>query len=170
MKNLLIIFMLFPLFLNAQGLFQKPVESCYVDYKTCLKDNKRGYILTAATIFLSGILNGINQDLQFHYSEFQRTFPRANDNFWNPAISWKNKHEWKDGQIVGEKFPLSRTLFVFTTDGKHITDTGRRLFTTASIVFSYNQKKNWKHYLLDAIFITVVRNLGFHLTYSLIIK
>lgn len=171
MKNIVLISLLClaPAMLFGQGLFVKADDS-YSTYKYCLKENKNSYLLVLSTTFLAGMLNGVNQDLQFHYWEFARTFPRANENFWNPAISWKNKHEWRDGVIVGEKFPLSRSLFVFTTDGKHITDTGGRLLTTASIIFSYNKKKNWKHYLLDAAILTVVRNLGFHLTYSLIVK
>ena len=152
-------------------MFEADKESYIaMTYLDMLEANKNSYIITMTATFLAGAVNGINQDIQYHYSEFERTFPKANPQFWNPAISWENKHEWKDGQIVGSKFPMSRNILAFTTDGKHATDTARRLLTTASIVFSYSKKKNWKHYVLDAIILTAIRNLGFHLTYSLIIK
>jgi len=74
--------------------------------------------------FLAGTMDAVQDKLQFHYEA--SVFPRGDDKllggteqFWNPAISWKNK--WKDGQKAnGERFIFSSTALVFITDGWHL--------------------------------------------------
>jgi hypothetical protein len=42
------------------------------------------------------------------------------DPFWDPEISWRRK--WRNGDPkFGERFPGSSTVFVFLTDGWHLS-------------------------------------------------
>lgn len=169
-----LIFILFPFFAISQiddSVFIDLYElQEYETYKVCYKSNKKSYLITGLVVFVEGMLNGVGQDMQYHYAEFKRTFPNANDQFWNPNISWKNKYMDVDGGDYREKFSLSKTALVWTTDGKHLIDTAQRGLVTTALILSYNKRKNWKHYLLDAAALTLIRSAGFHLTYSIIIK
>ena len=83
-------------------------------------------------LLLAGISEAIMDKLQFHYS--LSVFSKFNPLFWNPEISWKNK--WKNGDsLQGEKFWLSSTLFVFTTDAWHLFKFFRNLFFFSAIHF-----------------------------------
>lgn len=70
--------------------------------------------------------------LVHRYPAMKRKF-NLNDNFWNPEISWRNKHELGNPDL-GEKFPLSRTALVFTTDGFHLLKSVRNVSITATTV------------------------------------
>lgn len=121
-----------------------------------------------ACMFLAGAMNGVNQDLLFHYHEFQNTFPRANPEFWDPSISWRNKYKNGDPSL-GEAFPGSSTIFVAATDGYHATVAGRNLMITTSICLS-PQTKGWKPLLKKTILYTLTYSVGFELVYDKIIK
>ena len=174
MKILIYIFMLVPVIGFSQiddNIINQLYElQPYSTYNECYKVNKKNYLITGGLVFLGGALNGIAEDMQFHYWEFKRTFPNANPKFWNPTYSWKNKYMDVDGGDYREKFPLSTTALAFTTDGYHLVRTSQRLMFTTSLVMTYDKKKNWKHYLTDMVLYTLVRSIGFHTTYSLIIK
>ena len=68
------------------------------------------------TAILCGVAKYITDTINFRYST--SIFARLNPLFWNPAISWRNK--WKDGSTTKERFFLSSTLLVFTTDAWHL--------------------------------------------------
>jgi hypothetical protein len=45
---------------------------------------------------------------------------RFKENFWNPKHSWKNKWTYNHKEkTLRERFPLSSTVLVFTTDAWH---------------------------------------------------
>jgi len=75
-------------------------------------------------VFIAGMLDGTRDTLQFHYE--QSIFPRGKEErflgqgeqFWNPAISWRNKYENGDPK-QGNRFLGSSTFLVFLTDGWH---------------------------------------------------
>ena len=81
-------------------------------------------IFKLSLVILAGIFNAIMDTLSIfgfdnsvfgRYSIFKR-FKR----FLDPDISWANK--WKGGKReLGEKFPGSSTIFVFTTDMWHLS-------------------------------------------------
>lgn len=122
-----------------------------------------------AVVFVSGALDGWNQQISYHYADFEKVFPHANDGFWNPEISWKNKYELdNEGNIRGEKFPLSTTALVFMTDGYHLTRTGYKLTGTVGAVWLMGEKKKWYYYVIDGLIYTVARGLGFHATYTVL--
>ena len=65
-----------------------------------------GYKIQPSTIVLlyfSGFFNGYRDVLNYHYYVFKDHHPNANDQFWNPAISWKNKYKNNDPS-QGPKF------------------------------------------------------------------
>lgn len=70
-------------------------------------------------IIIAAISNSSMDTLQFHYStSIFKNF--KNQNFFNPELSWKNK--WymdSKGNILGEKFLGSSTIFTFLTDAWH---------------------------------------------------
>lgn len=71
-------------------------------------------------IIIAAISNSILDSLQFHYSiSFFKKL--KNQQFFNPELSWKNK--WKfdvKGNIIGEKFFGSSTIFTSLTDAWHL--------------------------------------------------
>ena len=78
-----------------------------------------------ACSFLAGLADGARDTLSFRYS--QSIFPQGpgerllggGEQFWNPALSWRNK--WKNGDPAqGERYPGSSTALVFLTDGWHL--------------------------------------------------
>jgi len=70
-------------------------------------------IISAILAFVSGMSEGLNNTLLFRYSKFKLRFPKANEQYWNPFISWENKNNrgsW-----------LFRNILSFLTDGFHVT-------------------------------------------------
>lgn len=70
-------------------------------------------------IIIASIADSVLDSLQFHYSiSIFKKF--KNQQFFNPELSWKNK--WKldeKGNIIGEKFLGSSTIFTSLTDAWH---------------------------------------------------
>jgi len=128
----------------------------------------RKEIAPIATMFLAGAANGLNQDLLFHYHEFESTFPNANPQFWDPELSWRNKYLNGD-PAQGERFPGSSTIFAGFTDGYHSTIMTRNLFITTSICLS-PQTRGWKPFLTKTLVYSLSYGLGFELVYNKLIR
>ncbi|MBC8047000.1 MAG: hypothetical protein H7Y00_09415 [Fimbriimonadaceae bacterium] len=133
------------------------------------RDNNSRQEIKTVVALISGMCDGFSQTLYAHYPEFQKKFPGANEEFWNPAISWKNKYENGD-PALGERFPGSTTVFVFSTDAYHLFRTINKanLITIGGLEFS--ERKKFKEYALDLVIYSIVYATGFHLTYSIIFK
>jgi hypothetical protein len=73
--------------------------------------------------------------IQFHFNNsIFKNF--KNKLFWDPRISWVNKY--KDGNpLNGEKFFLSKSLFVGLTDGWHLFKSFRTLFIFSGFYFTF---------------------------------
>ena len=129
----------------------------------------RNTAIRCGLMFVSGMADGTAETLRVNYSDFKAVFPKANDSYWNPSISWHNK--WKNGDIrQGEKFPLSSTALVFTTDGYHQIRMIRNSTMIAAITIPIGKKKNWKGYVAEAGLSYISYTLGFTLTWDLIFK
>jgi len=155
-------------------------------YSLNAQNKLRKYLLTGTGQLVSGMLDGTIESISYHYENgFKTRFPKANDVFWNPAVSWKNKY--KDGNCeLGPKFAGSTTIFVSTTDAYHLLRTGKRSIDGLSLAYYINRecsgpqgkefidkkhsKKKWKSVAKDFIILTAIRCAGFHLTYSLAFK
>jgi hypothetical protein len=116
-KYIFIIILLFPFSLNGQ-----------INIFNFLADRKIEIIGCAIT----GIADAGVDGLVHRYPAMKRKF-NLNDNFWNAEISWRNKHELGNPDL-GERFPLSRTALVFTTDGFHLLKSVRNVSITATTV------------------------------------
>lgn len=64
--------------------------------------------------FASGSTWGLHELLTHDYATFKAFAPRANDQFWNPAISWKNKYHSRLPDHI--------------TDAKHILFSANQVF------------------------------------------
>jgi hypothetical protein len=60
------------------------------------------------------------------YTGFKQVFPKANDRFWNPSISWERKYD--------DPYPLSRTFPIFT-DAYHLTNAVRTVGLIGSTMY-----------------------------------
>jgi hypothetical protein len=122
-------------------------------------------MLTLILIILSGLSKAVTDKLQFHYSE--SIFSRFdNQQWWNPAISWKNK--WKNGDSkYGERFFLSSTILVFVTDAWHFFQAIKHVFYFTAIVLYV---PIFKFAIIDFVLLYVVHNIVFEFTFSKLLK
>lgn len=131
---------------------------------------------TAGIQFGAGFFNGVGDNLQFHYSE--TIFPQPGEKFlwgghqyWNPAVSWRNKY--KDFPFDrSEAFPLSSSALVWATDGWHLANSLERTAHRITIV-TYQQPtgpgKGWKK-LLDVALMSISYSAGWITASSLTTK
>ncbi len=68
-------------------------------------------MITILLVMIAGVFKAIMDVLQFHYRN--SIFSNWNTNWWNPAISYKNKY--KKGTLK-PKFFGSTTFLVWITD------------------------------------------------------
>ena len=90
---------------------------------------------TLALLFLSGAANGLEDVLQFHYADFRQVHPNANEQWWNPELSWRNKYKNGD-PAQGRRFPGSTSVLVATTDAWHLAKATRLLFMATALAIS----------------------------------
>lgn len=72
-------------------------------------------------VVLAGIANAVMDKLQFHWHK--SIFANETvyeEQFWNPAISWKNKYKQGLESYKYERFRFSTTALVFLTDAWHL--------------------------------------------------
>lgn len=137
------------------------------------------YFVTGSSQFFSGFLDGTIESISYHYEDgFKPRFKRIkiNDQFWNPAISWKNKY--KNGDCAaGPKFQGSTNVFAFTTDAYHLLRTTKRTIDGYTLAYYINdgycnkqltKKQKLKAAVRDFFILTAIRCAGFHLSYSFI--
>lgn len=138
----------------------------------------KDYLVSGSAMFVSGMLDGTIESISYHYENgFKQRLPKANDQFWNPAVSWKNKYYQNNAQL-GPKFLGSTTIFACTTDAYHLLRTTKRGIDAASLVYYMNKEcksnktfsKRWKSEVKDFLILTAIRCVGFHLTYSIMFK
>lgn len=145
-------------------------------YSTSAQRKLKDYLVSGSSMLVSGMLDGTIESLSFHYDNgFKNRFPKANNQFWNPSISWKNKY--KDGNCeLGPKFTGSTGIFVCTTDAYHMLRSAKRTVNGLTLVYyvnkTYNEKtttrKKWKNIATDFLVLTIIRSIGFSLTYNVL--
>jgi hypothetical protein len=111
-------------------------------------------------IYLAGASYGIRETLLWHYPQFKAVHPSANDQFWRWQQSYKNKYN--------SKVPLATTAMVWTTDGAHLLNTLHKTFILGGAITIGNEKRKFRHYVADFALSSIVYNIGFHTTYTLI--
>jgi hypothetical protein len=137
------------------------------DLKKLKHKRIKNYAITGTMVLLAGAADGVNQALMFQYDGFKKAFPRANDQFWKPALSGANKYKNGDPE-QGAKFPGSKTYLVFLTDGYHLTRFTDHLFMSGAVAVKIAgfEKKKWYIYVLEAASYWLLNRAGFCLTYN----
>lgn len=116
--------------------------------------------------FISGICEAIMDKLQFHFDT--SIFKQFKDQyFWDPRISWKNKYKDND-PTKGDKFFLSRSLFVGLTDAWHLFKLFRTFFIFAGIYFIFIPCATNSTCLLFVIFARVLFGVAFTLFFNIL--
>lgn len=146
MKLLVLVLLLFPLFSIGQWK---------------LTENKA---ITGGLVVVGGAAKGFNETLMFHYKSFERAFPNANRQWFDPRVSWKNKYEDRD-RTKGAAFPLSTTVLVGFTDQYHLNNLVHHAAITSALIIKIGEKQKFKYYLLDFMYYTICYQLGFAATY-----
>ncbi len=120
-------------------------------------------------VFLSGAAFGVHETLQHHYSEFKTVFPNANDQYWNPLISWTNKYKGYP-EDLRPAFIGSKTWMAWRTDAKHLfSEISLVAFIIAMLGFIAWLRLQKRWYYIAAFFaIYLVRGIGFYFIYDLI--
>ena len=116
-------------------------------------------------IILAGICNAIMDIIQFKFqASIFIKFPKIKQ--WSdPQLSWKNK--WKNGDPgQGEKFPGSSTIFVWTTDLWHFSQSFMISFFVLAVIF-YSPIYN---YIVDFIILKFLFSLFFEIFWDYVLK
>lgn len=121
-------------------------------------------VLTGGLMMIGGAAKGFNETLQFHPDAFFKAFPGANRQWFDPAISWKNKYKNGD-PAQGAKFPLSTSVLVMFTDQYHLNNFLHRVPITSAIVIKIGHKQKFKYYVLDFLYYTACYQGGFAASY-----
>lgn len=123
-----------------------------------------------ALAFVSGAAKGIADVISVHYDNFSRVHPGANQQYWDPAVSWRNKYKNGD-PVQGAKFPGSTTIFVSLTDAWHLCNTVNKAAIIGAITIRIGDKKRpFTYYLADFALYSLSYSAGFWLTYEIIYK
>lgn len=142
--------------------------------KVKFKFDLSSYKYVAPVAFVSGMADGFNQALNYHYETgVRRVFPNINHKFWNPNVSWQNKYAIDPNGNVNtnyEAFPFSTSILVFLTDGHHLTRAVDHAGMYVAVGLNIHDigNKNWKQILLDIGVTAFARSVGFATTYSII--
>ena len=123
---------------------------------------------SASLSFLSGMSWGVHETISHHYGAFENAIPYANDSYWDPSRSWKNKYRGGNPDS-GEKFPGASTVFVSITDAKHLLTSIHRIsYFAAGLTVMIGEKRPWWHYALDIGVSFISFSLGFHSMYTVL--
>jgi hypothetical protein len=129
MRNLIILFLLLFAFQNVEGQIRLRIKP---KFNITLKEDLQRHWPIYAGFAVGGALDAFEEVLEHHYYRFERRFPNANRNTWDPDRSWTNKWQGGDPEL-GEKFPLSSTSLVFLTDPYHAIRMGKNISHSVSV-------------------------------------
>lgn len=135
------------------------------------KEDLKPVLIRSGILMLSGGFDATAEVLRINYDQFAKVHPNANQNFWNPNESWRNK--WKNGDPnQGEKYFFASTALVWTTDAYHLARTGRNITAMSAIIIPIGKrhKKPFKQYAAEFVIYYVSYTAGFNLVYNGIYK
>lgn len=126
-------------------------------------------MISLLLVALAAICNAVMDVISFHYK--QSIFSRYNPQWWNPAISWKNKYIDWDNDVRIEKVISIGNLFsikypTFLTDAWHFFKSLMVVLLGFAIVL-YNPVIN---IYVDIILVGLAWNLIFNVFYNKIFK
>ncbi len=118
-------------------------------------------------VFIAGMSKGVSDTLQFHYPKSVFATFANQEQYWNPAISWKNKYKDYDKGDTREAFIFSRSLLVWYTDAWHLAQTIQTLTWALALVlalrlgYKNGAKKNYS--ILELCFFFLLIYIAFYL-------
>ena len=122
-------------------------------------------LITGGLVFIGGAAKGFNETLQFNYKIFEKTFPGANKQWFDPKVSWRNKYEGGNPDN-GPKYFLSTSAFVMFTDQYHLNNfIQKTAILTALVIKIREPKQPFLHYVYDFLYYTFCYQAGFVVTY-----
>ena len=122
-------------------------------------------IITGSLIFVAGGAKCFNETIQFNYKIFEKTFPGANKQWFDPKVSWRNKYEGGNPDN-GSKYFLSTSVFVMFTDQYHLNNFIQKTAIMSALVIKIGEpKKPFKHYVYDLLWYTMCYQAGFAAAY-----
>jgi hypothetical protein len=125
----------------------------------------RNKIITGSLVCVGGAAKGFNETLQFNYKIFEKTFPGANKQWFDPKVSWRNKYEGGNPDN-GPKFFLSTSVLVMFTDQYHLNNFIHKTALMSALIIKIGEgKRPFKHYVYDLLFYTACYQAGFAATY-----
>lgn len=116
--------------IKAQDNFLPADTTIVLNLTTKHKFFEKNDVVVYSLCFVSGVADGFNETIKFHYLTFKRVSPHANDQFWNTTISWRNKNKNWFTKLV----PIG-------SDGYHLTRGVSRITLVAAVAFSSNDLK-----------------------------
>jgi hypothetical protein len=122
-------------------------------------------------MFVGGAFNGVSDALAHKYSSTVFYKSPANNQFWNPQVSWENKY--RDWPIDDRPAYFGSTTFLaWTTDGWHMTKTGQLKSMQVAMVLYKPEKeiRKWWWPVADVFVTGVFYSAGFHLSQSIVIN
>lgn len=122
--------------------------------------NKR--IIRYSSFFVAGVSEGYMDVLNFHYDKFKSIHPKANNQYWNPQISWQNKYN--------SKIPFAKTAMVWTTDGWHLNKFIRNVGIFGGVCIPLEKGHKFTWYLKEGVICYVINRAGFNLIYNIVYK
>src|SRR6187551_4025351 len=97
-------------------------------------------IITGSLVFVGGAAKGFNETLLFNYKIFEKTFPGANKQWFDPKVSWRNKYEGGNPDN-GSKYFLSTSVFVMFTDQYHLNNFIQKTAIMTALVIKIGEGK-----------------------------
>ena len=132
--------------------------------------NRTNTVIGWSLMFISGVAHGYHETILNHYSKFKKIHPNANDQYYNPEISWTNKYKNNDPN-QGPAFWQSEGALVGFTDFYHLTaqvEYGAAF--SGGIVLTIGEKRKWYEYAIQIVGGMAIRAAGFKLIYDGIYK
>lgn len=151
MKRLVFFIMLLPVLCSAQMYTRAQVKNLAI---------------TGGLFYLYGVSKGYSDVLSFRYQNFKTIHPNANDQFWNPDISWTNKYKNGD-PALGPAFFGSTTVFVWTTDAPHLIPSAGKVCLIGAVVLKIGEKKKFKQYAIESVYYSLCASAGFWTIYEI---
>lgn len=123
------------------------------------------------SLFLGGVFDAAMDTLQFSYHH--SVFSTWNPKFWDPEISWMNKHEavpGKPGSIYPNtsRFFGSTTFLVWLTDGWHLFKFCRNTCIALSIIFFPGIHHSFEGLAIYFLAARFVWGVGFSIAYKVL--
>lgn len=172
MKHIPIIVLLIPLYLNAQvsnnqveiniqkqidsgGLVQMTGQRAKVGYKW------KKQIAPVTLMFLAGIADAFTETISHNYKGFKKVFPGANDQIFDPGLSFRRKYQNND-PAQGEKFFGSKSFLVWTTDAYHAGRFAQHLFMAGAVTLKITgRRQKWWVYGSEILGYWIVNRIAF---------